>query len=105
MPEPENIAEDWLQEVAQRMQGEREAGAAPTLATLTVREFLAKFGRARRRHWVVSSIRQQLEKHHLRSSPDFEFEYIDNPISIERDDNDEAIDQEKKAPKSDSPCR
>ena len=98
MSEPQKCVEDWLNEVAQRMQGEKNAGAAPIPETLTVREFLAKFGNARRGHWVISSIRQQLEKHHLRTSPDFQFEYIDNPILIERDDDDEAANEERQPP-------
>ena len=98
MSEPQKSVDDWLNEMAQRMQGEKDAGAAPIPETLTVREFLAKFGNARRGHWVVSSIRQQLERHHLRTSPDFQFEYIDNPISIERDDDDEATNEERQPP-------
>ena len=97
MPDPQNSVDDWLHKVAQRIQSEKKAGAAPIPETLTVREFLAKFGNARRGNWVVSSIRQQLEKHHLRTSPDFQFEYIDNNISIERDDDNDAIDEKKKS--------
>ena len=82
MPEPQKFGEYWLHEVAQRMQDEKDAGAAPSPERLTVRQFLAKFGRARRGHSIISSIRQQLEQHSLRTSPDFEFEYIDNPIHI-----------------------
>ena len=98
MPDQQQAADDWLYEVAQRMQSEKDAGAAPTPETLTVRELLAKFGNARRGNWIVRSIRQQLDKNHLRTSPDFQFEYIDNPISIERDDDDEASDEKKKSP-------
>ena len=98
MPEPEKFGDDWLHEVAQRMQGEKDAGAAPRPERLTVRELLAKFKRARRGHSIISTIRRQLEQNSLRISPDFEFEYIDNSIHIERDDNDEAIDQEKQFP-------
>ena len=98
MPEPQKFGDDWLHEVAQRMQAEKDVGAAPTPERLTVRQLLAKFGRARRGHSIISSIRQQLEQHRLRTSPDFEFEYIDNPIHIERDDNNEAIDEEREFP-------
>ena len=96
MAEPQKFGENWLHEVAQRMQVQKDGGAAPTPETLTVRQFLAKFGKARRTHLIVASIRQQLEEHDLRTLPDFQFEYIDNPISVERNDNNEAIDQEKK---------
>ena len=96
MAEPQRSADDWLKEVAERMQDEKQAGAAPSAEMLTVREFLAKFGNARRGARVVGEIRHNLEKHHLRTSPDFQFEYIDNPISIELDDR-EAEDAEEKS--------
>ena len=98
MSDPLKSVDDWLCEVAQRMQRDKDAGAAPKPETLTVRELLAKFGNIRRGQWVVSSIRQQLEKHNLRTSPDFQYEYIDNPISLEHDDDDEATDEAKKFP-------
>ena len=87
MAEPQRSAGDWLKEVAQRMQDEKQAGTAPSAEMLTVREFLAKFGIARRGGRIVGEIQHKLEKHHLRTFPDFRFEYIDNPISIELDDD------------------
>lgn len=95
MSESQKSIDDWLNDIAQRLREEKDAGAAPTPESLTVREFLAKFGNARRGHWVVSSIRRKLEKHHLRTSPDFQFEYIDNQVSIERDDDDESRNEER----------
>lgn len=77
-----NNVEDWLDEVAARLRAETEAGAAPRGEELTVRGLLNQFGYSRRGIVVVGMIRGALEKRQLRTSPDFEFEWIDNPISI-----------------------
>ena len=87
MPEANRPASEWLNEVATRMQAEREAGAAVAAERLTVRELLAIFGYARRGQLVVREIRHTLETFNLRTSPDFEYVYIDNSISIELDDD------------------
>ena len=97
MSEPKHSADGWLGEVAERMQGEKQRGAAPSAEELTVREFLAKFDYARRGYRVVREIRHELEKHHLRTSPDFQFEYIHNSISIELDDDIEGEDDEEES--------
>ena len=89
MPEANDPASEWLHEVATRMQAEKKAGAAVNAEKLTVREFLATFGNARRGQLVVRDIRHKLEKFKLRTSPDFEYVYIDNSISIELDDDDD----------------
>ena len=72
----------WLDEVAARLRGEIEAGAAPKGEETTGRELLNRFGYARRGRWIVATIRQALEGRQLRTSPDFEFEWVDNPIMI-----------------------
>ena len=41
-------AHDWLRETASKMQEDIEKGAAPEAEKLTVRQFLEKFGYARR---------------------------------------------------------
>ena len=74
--------EQWLDEVAARLQREIRDGAAPTGEEITGRELLGRFGYARRGRWVVAEIRSALEKRDLRTTPDFEFEWVDNPISI-----------------------
>ena len=61
------------------------AGAAPKGEEITVRELLSRFGYARRGRWVVAEIRNALEDRKLRTSPDFEFEWVDNQISIALD--------------------
>lgn len=49
---------------------------------VTVREFLSWFGAQRRGYWIVAEIHNELEKHKLKTEPDFESEYIDSPISL-----------------------
>jgi len=100
MSEMNNLADEWLKNVASRMQDDKQNRAAIRAEKLTVREFLAKFGRARRRDGVVREIRHKLEEHNLRTSPDFEFAYIDNSISIELDDDDTAdgVEEEPASP-------
>lgn len=71
MTEPERLTK-----AAQQLQ----AGAE--VAPVTVREFLSWFGAQRRGYWIVSSIREALERNKLRTEPDFEAEYIDSPISL-----------------------
>lgn len=95
MPEPKHPVDEWLRQLAERMQDDQKAGAAPKPERLSVREFLTKFGNARRGYRVVARIRRKLEKHHLRTTPDFEFRYIDNFISIEPDNERKAEDPEK----------
>ena len=77
--------DEWLRNLTERMRNEIKNGAAPRAEKLTVREFLARFGHARRGQHVVGSIRKKLEDLGLRTLPDFEFEYIDNAIAIELD--------------------
>lgn len=72
----------WLDRVATRLQKEIEAGAAPQGEETTGRELLNRFGYARRGRWVVATIRRALDERQLRTSPDFEFEWVDNPILI-----------------------
>ena len=73
---------EWLDEVATRLRAEIDGGAAPKGEEITVRELLNRFGYARRGIVVVAVIRGALEERQLRTVPDFEFEWIDNPISI-----------------------
>ena len=73
---------EWLDQVAARLQQEIHDGAAPTGEEITGRELLSRFGYARRGRWVVAEIRNALQKRQLRTSPDFEFEWVDNQISI-----------------------
>ena len=89
MSRPQEAVDDWLETIAKRLNGEKEAGAAPKSEDLTVRSFLEKFGKARRGYKVVGTVRQKLETYKLRTIPDFEFEYIDNVISVELDEDSE----------------
>ena len=73
---------EWLDEVASRLRTEIEAGAAPGREETTGRELINRFGYARRGRWIVAEIKRALEERDLLTSPDFEFEWVDNPISI-----------------------
>ena len=73
---------EWLDGVAERLNREISDGAAPTWEKTTGRELLTRFGYARRGRWVVSEIRNALEKRGLQTNPDFEFEWVDNEIQI-----------------------
>ena len=85
MSESQNQGFAWLHGVAERLREELDADAAPRPETLTVRQFLAQFGYARRRSRVVGEIREHLASNGLYTFPDFEFEYVDNLISVELD--------------------
>lgn len=73
---------EWLDQVATRLKAEIDGGAAPEGEEVTGRELLNRFGYARWGIVVVAVIRGALEERQLRTIPDFEFEWIDNPISI-----------------------
>ena len=77
LEDPWITGREWLAEIANRLKNDNEA-----TETLTVRQFLAKFGYARRGWWFVSQIRNYLEELELRTEPDFQFEFIDDDISI-----------------------
>ncbi len=95
MAEHQTSASEWLADLANRMQSDIEAGAAPQAERLTVRQFLSRFGYYRRGPNVVSTIRSALETCSLRTSPDFEYEYVDNYISVELDPNVEEMAAEE----------
>ena len=82
MQNPMQDAHNWLETTAKQMQEDIEKGAAPNAEKLTVRQFLGKFGYAKRGSWIVVHIRNTMEKLNLRTQPDFEYVYIDSEISI-----------------------
>lgn len=75
--------DSWFTDLAARMQADADRDAAPEGEKLTVRQLLGRFDYVRRGSYFVSVIRERLEAHGLRTSPDFEFEYVENSISIE----------------------
>ena len=75
-------ARHWLKATAKQMQEDIEKGAAPKAEELTVRQFLRRFGYAKRGSWIIGHIRKTLEEFNLRTEPDFEHAYIDSEISI-----------------------
>ena len=74
-----------LRALSERMKKEVDGGAAPDPEELTVRAFLSWFGYARRGRNNVSQIRHMLAEFDLRTSPDFEFTWIDGMITVELD--------------------
>lgn len=78
-------AESYLERVGKEAREATELGTAPSQEKLTVRRLLELFGYAKRGRVVVSRIRNALEAHGLRTSPDFESVWIDHEISIELD--------------------
>lgn len=74
---------EWLSEIAERMKAEVAAAAAATPEQITVREFIGKYGYVMRGTYIVSRIRNDLEKLDLRTNPDFEGVYLGSTISIE----------------------
>lgn len=78
-----SIGYDWLSEVAKRMKAEIASAAAATPERLTVREFVGKFGYAKRGAYIANQIRNALDKLDLRTNPDFEGVYMDSTIAIE----------------------
>ncbi|MDE2979213.1 MAG: CBS domain-containing protein [Acidobacteriota bacterium] len=77
--------ETYLENVAKEARDAIKGGAAPSPQRLTVRDLLRLSGYARRGSGVVSEIRNALEKHGLRTLPDFENTWIDGAISVELD--------------------
>lgn len=75
----------WLSNLATRMRQEYGNGNVPIPERLTAREFIGKFGWARRRSRLVNHVRNRLDELGLRTTPDFEGTYIDNVIAIELD--------------------
>ena len=72
----------FLEEIAHRMKNEASGGAKPKPEQITVRNLLGKFAYQRRSKFIVSHIRNALEKLELRVVPDFEFAYIDSIVAI-----------------------
>ena len=76
-------ANEWLSEIAERMKAQIASAAAATPERLTVREFVGKFGYAKRGAYISNQIRNALEKLELRTNPDFEGVYMGSTIAIE----------------------
>jgi CBS domain-containing protein len=70
--------EEKLDEVSKQI----KAGIKPQ--PVTARTFIGWFGAQRRSLWNVISIRGSLKKFQLKTEPDFEYAYIDSPISFVR---------------------
>ena len=75
----------WLDDLATRMHQEFDNGNVPSAETLSAREFIGKFGWARRRPGLVNHIRNRFDELGMRTTPDFEGTYIDSLIAVELD--------------------
>ena len=95
MPELITSANHWLRDLAKRLKKEIEDDTVLTVENLTVRQFLGRFGYHRRGQNVVGMIRGALEVHGLRTTPDFEYEFIDDYITVELDADIEVIANDK----------
>ena len=82
---------EWLDGIAARLREGRVRGSSPKGEPTTGRELLKFFGYARRGRWIVAEIREALEARKLRTCPDFEFEWVDNPLKIVLDDDAEEV--------------
>ena len=76
---------EWLDDVAKKIEDDAGKGVASE-TRLTVREFLGKFGYARRGAVIVNAILNELGKRNLRTVPSFDTAWFDGIISIEMDE-------------------
>ena len=72
-----------LEQFAKRMKDEVSIGTKPQPELVKARDFLRWFGYERRSTYLVSLVRNTLEKLELRTIPDFQFVYIDSTITID----------------------
>ena len=75
----------WLEGLAAEMKQQIESGNALSPKELTIREFIGKFGFSRRTPFLLSYVRNSMEKFELRTVPDFEYPYLGANILIELD--------------------
>ena len=75
----------WVRSVAERMREAISNGAAPTPERLTVRQLLGHFGYQKRGDYIVSHIRNSLERHKLIADQDFGVGWIDSTITVQLD--------------------
>lgn len=73
---------EWLDDISKEMNDDGAKGE-PQEARLTVREFIGKFGYARRGAVIVSAISNELDKRNLQTVPHFNTVWIDSTITIE----------------------
>lgn len=87
MPEQFRSAGRWFKQLSEKMQADIQAGSAPKIEEITVRQLLGKFGYIRRGRIVIREIRRILDTYNLRTAPDFEYAYIDNIVRIQLEDD------------------
>ena len=79
--------------VAERMREAISNGAAPTPERPTVRQLLGHFGYQKRGDYIVSHIRNSLERHKLIADQDFGVGWIDSTITVQLDSDAEDAHQ------------
>ena len=87
----------WLQAEKERMEQELQDGVAPTPVKLTARELTAKFGFLRRKHWLVSHVRNKLDELDLVMNPDFSSVHIGAEILIQWESGSDSLDAYQKS--------
>ena len=91
---------EWLDDISKGMNDDNAEGAP--LASLTVREFIGKFGYARRGSEIVSAISNELDKRNLQTVPAFNTVWIDSAISIEPKQKDQKEAADDSSPKQEN---
>lgn len=71
-----NVLDEKLQEIANQVL----QGTAPSETVRTILSWC--YGAERRGRWIVSEIRGALNRHNLDTVPNFEFAYIDGPVTF-----------------------
>ena len=78
--------DQWLRGVAERMREAISNGAAPTPERVTVKQLIGHFGYQKRGDYIVSHIRNSLERHKLIADQDFQGNRV-LMISLARDES------------------
>ena len=85
-----NAGDDWLDDIAARLEREARAGAV-SRHEVALREVLGRFGFQKRGSWINSRIEDALQARGLTMSPPIgEPWYVDETVSITREDDAEA---------------
>ena len=87
----------WLQSIKTQQEEEVQNGAVPAPKKITARELTAKFGFMRRKHWLVSHVRNKLDELELVMNPDFGNVHIDAEISIQRESVSDESDSDQRS--------
>ena len=87
----------WLNNLKKQMEEDIRNGAAPKTEELTVREFIGKFGWAKRTPYLLNHVRNRMDMLGLRMTPDFGFPYLGAKMLIELDSQSVGVESEAQA--------